>query len=222
VSSPSVTITAFEPPPRAEICRFRLSRPVLPGASDSFSSPEEAAGHALAASLLGVPHVDLVGFDHDLVVVAKRDRSAPWAPLMAEVRARIEAWFAGGHAPAVATIAEGDAAAEEALRARVQACLDEVVNPGVAEHGGEVTLVRVRGSRIFVTLGGGCQGCSASALTVRHGLTQAVRRAAPEVTDIVDVTDHAAGESPYYGAEDAPGPSALGAREAAPSEPPRG
>ena len=212
--SESVTITAFEPPPRAELCRFRLSRPVLPGASDAFSTPEETGGHALFSALLEIPHVDSVGVEHDLLVLAKSDRTAEWVPLMQAAREAIAAWFAAGLAPEVAVVVEGDVTAESALRVRIERVIADVVNPGVAAHGGEVELVEVRGSRIFVKLGGGCQGCGASAITVRHGLTTAVRSVAPEVTDIVDVTDHSAGEDPYYEAAESAGTSALPASEA--------
>jgi Fe-S cluster biogenesis protein NfuA len=191
-----------------------MSRPVMPGASDAFSSSEDAGGHPLFTALLGIPHVDSVGVEHDLLVLAKSDRDVEWAPLMNAAREAIAAWFAAGLAPEVAVVAEGDRVAESALRVRIERVIADVVNPGVAAHGGEVELVEVRGSRIFVKLGGGCQGCGASAITVRHGLTTAVRRVAPEVTDIVDVTDHAAGENPYYDAEEAAGASALPTSEA--------
>jgi Fe-S cluster biogenesis protein NfuA len=208
MSAEPVRITAFEPPPRAELCRFRMSRPVMPGASDAFSSLEEASGHPLFTALLRIPHVHSVGVEHDLIVMAKPDRSVPWEPLMAAAREAITAWFESGLAPEIAVIAEGDVEAESALAVKVRRVIEEIVNPGVAVHGGEVELVEVRGSRIFVRLGGGCQGCSASELTVRNGLTMAVRNAAPEVTDIVDVTDHSAGESPFYSPEDGSGESA--------------
>ena len=207
--SESVTITVFEPPPRAELCRFRLSRPVLLGGSEFFSKAEEVEGHPLFAALLGIPHVDSIGIEHDLVVLAKTDRSAAWAPLMAAAREAISSWFAAGLAPDIASIVEGDSAGEGALQSKVERVLAEVVNPGVAAHGGLVELVEVRGSRIFVRFGGGCQGCSASELTLRQGLTTAVRHAAPEVTDIVDVTDHDAGDAPHFSPDDPSGSSAL-------------
>jgi Fe-S cluster biogenesis protein NfuA len=207
--SESVRITVFEPPPRAELCRFRVSRPVLPGAQDYFGSLEEAGGHALFRALLEIPAVDGVGAEHDQVVLVRRDRAAAWRPIMEAATEAIESWFAAGLAPELPTIAEGDAAGEALLREKVERVIAEVVNPGVAAHSGEVRLVEVRGSRVFVTLGGGCQGCSASAITVRHGLTSAIRKAAPEVTEIVDVTDHAAGQRPWYSSDEGTGESAL-------------
>ena len=199
--SDSVELRVFEPPTRAELCRYRASRPVLPGGQDYFASVEEVEGHALFRSLLEIPGVDGVGVEHDQVVLVRKDRARPWPPIVEAGRQAILAWFAAGLAPELPTIEEGDEAAEALLREKVQRVIDEVVNPGVAAHSGEVTLQEVRGSRVFVTLGGGCQGCGASAITVRHGLTTAIQKVAPEVTEIVDVTDHAAGQSPWYRGE---------------------
>jgi len=47
-------------------------------------------------------------------------------------------------------------------------------------------------------MSGGCQGCAASSVTLRQGFEVMVRRVAPEIVDIVDTTDHAAGEKPFY------------------------
>ena len=56
----------------------------------------------------------------------------------------------------------------------------------------------VRGGRLFITMGGGCQGCASSQVTLRQGFEVMVKRVAPEITEIVDATDHAAGRQPFY------------------------
>jgi Fe/S biogenesis protein NfuA len=81
---------------------------------------------------------------------------------------------------------------------RVQSVFDELVNPRIAAHGGAVELVDVEESRIFVRMTGGCQGCAASALTLRQGIERMVREEIPEVAEIIDLTDHDAGSNPYY------------------------
>jgi Fe/S biogenesis protein NfuA len=81
---------------------------------------------------------------------------------------------------------------------RVQTVFDELVNPRIAAHGGAVELVDVEDARIFVRMTGGCQGCAASALTLRQGIERMVREEIPEVDEIVDLTDHDAGANPYY------------------------
>ena len=80
----------------------------------------------------------------------------------------------------------------------VQDVLDRQINPGVGSHGGMVTLVDVKDGTAFMRFGGGCQGCAAVDVTLKHGVETAVRSAVPAIQAIVDVTDHQAGENPYY------------------------
>lgn len=84
------------------------------------------------------------------------------------------------------------------LAAEVQRVLDEEINPGIAAHGGRVALLDVRGGRVVVEFGGGCQGCGMADVTLREGVAAALRRALPEIREVVDATDHEAGESPYH------------------------
>jgi Fe/S biogenesis protein NfuA len=80
----------------------------------------------------------------------------------------------------------------------VQEVIDEVINPGIAAHGGFVELVDVSEDTMHIRMGGGCQGCAASQATLRMGIERMIREQVPEIANIVDVTDHAAGDSPYY------------------------
>ena len=81
---------------------------------------------------------------------------------------------------------------------RVQQVIDEVINPGIASHGGYVELVDVSDETLYLRMGGGCQGCAASAATLRMGIERMVREQVPEIQNIIDVTDHTAGANPYY------------------------
>ncbi len=81
---------------------------------------------------------------------------------------------------------------------RVQELLDQQVNPSIASHGGKILLVDVDGTEIHMQMTGGCQGCAMSRMTLRQGVEKMIRQAIPEVTAIHDVTDHAAGQNPYF------------------------
>lgn len=87
---------------------------------------------------------------------------------------------------------------EEELRRQVARVIDEEINPGIAAHSGVITLEAVRGNSVYIRMGGGCQGCAASEITLRQGIDALVREKVPEVGAIIDVTDHAAGRSPYF------------------------
>lgn len=88
------------------------------------------------------------------------------------------------------------------LAERVTAVIDQVVNPMLAQHGGFAQLAGVQDTRVFVLMGGGCHGCSISWLTLKSGITKTIMEAVPEVTEVVDVTDHATGENPYFTSTD--------------------
>jgi Fe/S biogenesis protein NfuA len=87
------------------------------------------------------------------------------------------------------------------LAIKVQTVIDEYINPGVAGHGGWVVLRDVKAQSVFVEMGGGCQGCGLSAVTLRQGIEKAIKQAVPEVGEIIDITEHGEGENPYYSEE---------------------
>ena len=84
------------------------------------------------------------------------------------------------------------------LAERVQEVIDTLVNPRIAAHGGAVEVVDVSDDTLYLRMTGGCQGCSASAATLRQGVERMVKDEVPEIREVVDLTDHNAGENPYY------------------------
>jgi Fe/S biogenesis protein NfuA len=81
---------------------------------------------------------------------------------------------------------------------RVVAVLDAQVNPQIAMHGGRAALVAVQGSVAYVEMSGGCQGCGMARATLSQGIAVALTDAVPEISEVVDVTDHVSGNKPYY------------------------
>lgn len=81
---------------------------------------------------------------------------------------------------------------------RVNRIIQERVNPGVASHGGEVTLLDVKDGTVYLKLGGGCQGCGQADSTVKEGIQTMICEEVPEIHTVLDVTDHAAGTNPYF------------------------
>jgi len=81
---------------------------------------------------------------------------------------------------------------------RVMQVLDQQVNPAIAAHGGRADLVAVEEEVAYLRLSGGCAGCGLAAVTLSQGIEVAIFDAVPEITRVVDVTDHAAGTNPYF------------------------
>lgn len=86
------------------------------------------------------------------------------------------------------------------LGRRVVAVLEQSVNPAIASHGGRADLVALdeQDGTAYLRLSGGCQGCAMSQMTLRQGIETALLEEVPELTRILDVTDHGSGENPFY------------------------
>jgi Fe/S biogenesis protein NfuA len=108
-------------------------------------------------------------------------------------RPEIASPFAGGRDP---DLPAPDLTGE--VPQRVLQVLEEQINPALATHGGYAELVAVEDSIAYLRMAGGCQGCGMAAVTLSQGIEVAILDSVPEITEIVDVTDHASGENPYY------------------------
>jgi Fe/S biogenesis protein NfuA len=80
----------------------------------------------------------------------------------------------------------------------VQEVIDSQINPGVASHGGHVALLDVKDNIAYIALGGGCQGCGMVDVTLKQGIEVVLKEAVPEIRQVIDTTDHAAGKNPFY------------------------
>ncbi len=80
----------------------------------------------------------------------------------------------------------------------VQQVIDTQINPGVGMHGGFITLLDVKDDVAYIALGGGCQGCGMADVTLKQGIEVIIKKAVPEIRQVVDTTDHAGGTNPYY------------------------
>ncbi len=69
------------------------------------------------------------------------------------------------------------------LAARVEGALAEM-RPYLDSHGGDVRLLGVEDGVVRLQLQGSCSGCPSSALTLRHGIEEAIYKAAPDVDRI--------------------------------------
>jgi Fe/S biogenesis protein NfuA len=89
--------------------------------------------------------------------------------------------------------------ADDELSAEVEALIKTEVNPALAAHGGFVTYVGHDGEgTAYLTMGGGCHGCSMSRMTMLDGVQTMLVEQVPAIERVRDLTDHASGENPYY------------------------
>lgn len=102
------------------------------------------------------------------------------------------------NAPATPTIAAPQGDLTGPLADQIQTVLEQQVNPAIASHGGGAELVSVDGTIAYLKLMGGCQGCGMAQVTLRQGIERIMMEAIPELTGVIDVTDHESGTDPYY------------------------
>ncbi|MCY4644053.1 MAG: NifU family protein [Bacteriovoracales bacterium] len=80
---------------------------------------------------------------------------------------------------------------------KIEQVLEEQVRPYLETHGGGIELVKYEGGKVYIKMFGGCQGCASSSLTLREGIETILKEEFPEIEQLVDLTDHEAGERPY-------------------------
>lgn len=89
--------------------------------------------------------------------------------------------------------------ADSPLEDRINYVLYNEINPGLAAHGGMVSLVELlEDNTAILQFGGGCQGCAAVDITLKQGVEAALLAQIPELTAIKDATDHSFTENAYY------------------------
>ena len=125
---------------------------------------------------------------------------ASWRVLGRGIAGAIRAHLASGK-PAVSEQARAKMPTSAELKRRVQEVFELAINPVVEGHGGGVTLVDLLDNVVYLRMSGGCQGCGLADMTLKHGVEAALRDAVPELGEIVDLTDHKSGISPYFPAK---------------------
>ncbi len=79
----------------------------------------------------------------------------------------------------------------------IENLLNDQVRPALASHGGGIEIVDLDSGVLYIKLFGGCQGCSSSKATVKQGIEVLLKQKFDSITEVIDVTDHQAGDTPY-------------------------
>jgi Fe-S cluster biogenesis protein NfuA len=189
--SSNIQIKAEVDQQNISVCRFTVDRPVHSG-SAVFNNAQEAEGNALAESLFKLPGISKVELDGYRVTVTQSGNE-DWRQLGKRIGSAIRTFL---NPPPV--VAEGERLPSDVFRTKVQQVLDDMINPGVAAHGGFVELLDVQDDNVFIRMGGGCQGCGAADVTLKMGIERLIRDQVPQVREIFDTTDHGSGQNPFY------------------------
>jgi NFU1 iron-sulfur cluster scaffold homolog, mitochondrial len=185
-----------EPTVNPAACKFTVDQPVYPGNSAYFGSREAGSSSPLARKIFEIPEVENILVAENQITVTKSGYE-PWPTIGKLIGAKIREHIRSGE-KAVSSEFESSMPSEADIRKKVQNLLDKDINPALGMHGGWVELIDVKKNSVFLKLGGGCQGCGSAHLTLKMGIEKAIREMIPEVGEVLDTTDHAAGRNPYY------------------------
>ena len=88
---------------------------------------------------------------------------------------------------------------DASMEDKINYVLYSEINPGLAAHGGEVSLIEVLDNETAVLqFGGGCQGCGMVDLTLKDGVEKTLLEQIEGLKKVQDVTDHSYRENAYY------------------------
>ena len=164
-----------EPTINPATCKFTVDRPVYTGGSAYFGNRETASLSPLARRIFEIPEVQDVLIVENQVTVTKSGID-PWPLIGKQIGAKIR----------------------EHIHSNDPAVSPQYESAMPSESGGFVELLDVKKNSVYLRLGGGCQGCQSANLTLKMGIERVIREQIPEVGEVLDATDHAAGRNPYY------------------------
>ena len=183
-----------EPTADPQRCRFVLEGEVLTRASVTFKRDSDTGRAPLAQRLLELPYIAEVNITGQVVTLTG-DNVESWPAIGKDIGAVIREQLKSGEPPVTE---EAMDVGNSDLFKQVDDLIKADVNPSIASHGGVITLQSVSDGKAYVTMGGGCQGCSASSVTLKQGVESYIVAKVDGVNELVDITNHAEGENPYY------------------------
>ena len=174
--------------PNPATLKFLPGRPVSPGGTIGFTTPEDATASPLAAALFDLGDVDGVFFGSDFVAVSKAEGSADWTSLKTQVLGVLVEHFSSG-APLVAgEAAAGPVIADDPEDAdivdQIKDLLDTRIRPQVANDGGDIIYRGFHRGVVSLQMQGACSGCPSSTATLKGGIESLLKYYVPEVVEV--------------------------------------
>ena len=154
--------------------------------------------HLPLIDLSTLPSIDEVEFVEDLKVVLDRSGEEVEEVSVDFVDGGVlssvfEVKAAKPMGPAAGKLNGADPAVQKILEV-----LEKEINPAIASHGGYAKLLDYKDGKVYLFMGGGCQGCHGVDATLKMGIETRLKEVVPEISGIIDQTDHAAGTNPYF------------------------
>ncbi|MFQ5454132.1 MAG: NifU family protein [Candidatus Zixiibacteriota bacterium] len=185
-----------EPTLDPQVCKFIVDFPLFPDSSYNCRTKEMAKGSPLLEALFEIEGVTQILVSGNSLTIAKNNMN-PWPDMGKQIGTIIREQIKSG-VQLINSDVNKKLPSEEHIRLQIEELFKNEINPAIASHGGFVELADVEGSKVFLRLGGGCQGCASANITLKQGIEKAILSNIPEITEVLDVTDHTSGTDPFY------------------------
>ena len=184
-----------QPTVSPQVCKFIVDRPIIKMGDVAYFRKEMVGESRLPNKLFELEYLTKVGIEGDTLVLTSDMKDIKWAEKGKEIGKVIRDFLDLGVPPIVIEAIEEQ---DNEVFKEVNDLIENLVNPSVGMHGGVVKLIRVMEGKAYVTMGGGCQGCSAASVTLKRGVESMIVAKVDEIMEVVDITNHDAGMNPYY------------------------
>ena len=184
-----------QPTMSPQVCKFIIDRPIIKMGDVAYFRKGKEGKSRLPNKLFELGYITKIGIEGDTIVLTSDMKDISWTERGKVIGKVIRDFLALGVPPIVIEAIEEQ---DDEVFKEVDDLIENLVNPSVGMHGGMVKLIRVMDGKAYVTMGGGCQGCSAASVTLKQGVESMIVAKVDEINEVVDITNHDAGSNPYY------------------------
>lgn len=179
--------------------RFEFSQDIADHTAE-YSAEQKTFTSPLAKKLFGFPWTQALKIGPNYVELTKQDW-VDWDVLLEPLQGLLEEHVAT--APLEITVEQKvpNTLPDTPEVKQILQFMQETINPSLAMHGGWAELKNFKDNTAYIFMGGGCQGCGMSAMTLKEGISEHLKANFPFVKNVEDVTDHSSGTNPYFSAQ---------------------
>ncbi len=167
----------------------------------TYTDSTEALQSPIASKIFGFPWTEKVTVGNNFVEVLKQDW-VEWEVLEEPLKGLIGEHFQSQQGDVEenpeASGSQNTGKLDSPEAKQIALLIEEQINPALSAHGGFVVLHSVEEDKVFLEMGGGCQGCAMSYQTMKEGIEGAIKQIVPSIKEVVDVTNHDQGDNPFY------------------------
>lgn len=174
--------------PNPNTLKYAVNRTLLEKGGANFTQKDDAERRSpLASRLFGITGITGVMLGRDFVTISKSDEG-DWdavhkqcSNLIREHLMQNLPIFLGD------SEADGHKGGNSEIELKIMEILDREIRPAVAGDGGDITFEKYENGIVYLYLQGSCAGCPSSTMTLKMGIETRLKKAIPEIQEVVSV-----------------------------------